>query len=66
MYITGNIADLLHKTSILVKQHYFLKGEHGLLCLDNVLDIWCDEANKLSSYSGTTPNTATFCYLTSV
>jgi len=40
MYITRNISDLLHKTSILVKDYYILKGEHRLLCFDNINEIY--------------------------
>jgi len=40
MYITRNISDLLHKTSILVKDYNIFKGEQWLLCFDNIYELY--------------------------
>jgi len=61
MYITRNISDLLHKTSILAKEYYILKeGALVALLWQYIWDIWCNEDNKFSRYSVKTQNTTTF------
>jgi len=51
MHITRNISELLHKTSILAKESYILKGKHWLLCFDNIYETY--EVMKTTNSVGT-------------